>query len=133
MGGGTSGLYSGTTGSEKKEGGQELDFNWQREATGFLSQEKLEKHYDDHKNEFSKTITTEQYVERAKQFFNAVIDDNVEYFYDADGILYKYNKKSVEFGMCSSDGTIITFFRPYKGNYKRGLHYWNEQVVEHGI
>ena len=88
MGKGSSGLYSGTAGSEKQEGQGELSFNGRIEATGFLSQDKLEEHYERHKKDFG-NITDEQYVEKAKEFFSAEIGDNIKYFYDVDDVLYK--------------------------------------------
>lgn len=144
MGKGESGLYSGTAGSEKQELHPELEvneeqkqeadspasspssFNGCREATGFLSKEKLEKHYSDHKGEFSKNITKEQYVEKAKRFFESKVTDNTLYSYDADNILFKYDKKTNEFGMCNSEGGIITYFKP-----KKREKYWQEQAVRY--
>ena len=123
MGKGSSGLYSGTAGSEKQEGQGELSCNGRIEATGFLSQELLEEHYGDHKEDFG-DITVEQYIEKAKKFFALETTKDIHYFYDADGFLFKYNEDRVEFGICSPDKHIITFFRPYKGNRKKATQYW---------
>ncbi|MHC6202331.1 hypothetical protein ACYULU_03960 [Breznakiellaceae bacterium SP9] len=46
-------------GDEKFEQHNELDFGGRRKAIGFLSQELLEEHYEDHSKDFG-TITIEE-------------------------------------------------------------------------
>jgi hypothetical protein len=129
MGKGESKLYSSTVGGERQEEGQELDFNGCRETIGFLSQALLEEHYDDHKGDFG-NITVEQYIEKAQKFFASEKTKDIHYFYDVDGFLFKYDEDRVEFGICSPDKHIITFFRPCRGNRKRAAQYWERKAVE---
>lgn len=55
------------------------------------------------------------------------ITKDIQWFEDADGVLYKYDKKKKEFGMCKPEGAIITYFRPRKSDY------WEDQMKEYDI
>jgi pyocin large subunit-like protein len=99
----------------------------QIQATGFLPG-KLTRHYTDHAKAFSVGITPEQYEQRARNFFGKEVSKNIKWFRDIDGYLYKYNRKRNEFGICSPDGFIITYFRP-----EENIKYWYGQVQKYGI
>jgi pyocin large subunit-like protein len=125
MGGGISGLFSGTQGGGKtgKAG-----------ATGFFPG-KLEEHYEDDEDDdddfdvpFKVPLTIEEYEARAKKFFAQELTDTTAYFYDVDNVLYRYDKKTNEFGMCRADGIIITYFLP-----KDKLNYWYRKVQENAV
>jgi hypothetical protein len=112
MGGGISGLVSGRQGSDK---------TGRVEATEFFPG-KLETHYDDHSKEFKLPLTIEEYEAMAKNFVAKEPTRTTMFFYDIDDILYRYDKKTNEFGMCTPSGVMITYFLPtdklsYIGRY----------------
>jgi pyocin large subunit-like protein len=89
---------------------------------------KLETHYGDHGKEFFPAMSIEEYEARAKNFFAQEPTRTTEYFYDIDDILYRYDTKTNEFGMCTSSGAMITYFLP-----TNKLIYWYRQVEQYAI
>jgi pyocin large subunit-like protein len=120
MGTGRGGQYSHTKGAEgwASRGGR-------IKATQFLPGE-LKRHYDDHEHEFNVNLEPDEYETRARNFFDKPITKDIQWFEDVDGVLYKYDKKNREFGMCLPEGAIITYFRPVTG-----MKYWEDQVEKH--
>jgi UDP-N-acetylmuramyl tripeptide synthase len=110
-----SGLFSGKRGSGRVM------------ATGFFPG-KLEEHYEDHLDDFKTPLTIEDYEARAKNFFSKEPPRTTEYFYDVDGVLYRYDKRTNEFGTCRADGIMITYFFP-----RNKLIYWYRQVEQYAI
>jgi pyocin large subunit-like protein len=111
----TSGLFSG-----RQDSGSVA-------ATGFFPG-KLEEHYEEHGDDFKALLTIEEYEARAKNFFTREPTETTAFFYDADGVLYRYDKDSNEFGMCRADGIMITYFLP-----RNKLIYWYRQVEQYAI
>ncbi|GMO51058.1 MAG: hypothetical protein Pg6C_15510 [Treponemataceae bacterium] len=101
--------------------------NGRIKATSFLPG-KLDKHYDDHAADFDEHLTPKQYEERARKFFDKPVTKDILWFEDVDGVLYKYDKVKKEFGMCTPQGAIITYFIP-----DDGLKYWQKQVEKYAI
>jgi pyocin large subunit-like protein len=96
-------------------------------ATAFFPG-KLEEHYDRHIDDFDVLLTIEEYEAMAKSFFAREPTQTTEFFYDIDGVLYKYDTKTNEFGMCTASGVMITYFLP-----KNKLSYWYRQVAQYAI
>ncbi|MDR0553469.1 MAG: hypothetical protein LBG76_01530 [Treponema sp.] len=121
MGTGRSGLYSHTKGADGK-----TSCGGRIKATDFLPG-KLEQHIKRHGQEFGENISEREYLSLARKFFDKPVTSDMLWFEDVDGFLYKYDKKRNEFGICSPDGPIITFFKP-----TRGINYWYDQREEYG-
>ncbi|GMO51067.1 MAG: hypothetical protein Pg6C_15540 [Treponemataceae bacterium] len=94
-------------------------------ATDFLPGE-LAGHFDRHGKEFG-DADEKKYLSRARDFFNKPVTNDILWFEDVDGYLYKYDKKRREFGICSPEGAIVTYFKP-----DRGINYWIDEVMKHG-
>jgi pyocin large subunit-like protein len=120
MGTGRGGQYSHTKGAEgwASCGGR-------IKATSFLPG-KLEQHVDDHAEDFPGNPDPKEYEAMARKFFDKPITIDILWFEDADGFLYKYDKKRNVFGICSPDGPIITYFIP-----DDGIKYWQRQVEKY--
>jgi len=88
---------------------------------------KLEEHYDDHAGDFPGELSPDEYENKARDFFDSLIIKDKLWFEDVDGVLYKYDKKKNEFGICRPDGAIITYFKP-----EEGIKYWYRQVENYG-
>ncbi|GHU76137.1 hypothetical protein FACS189461_3340 [Spirochaetia bacterium] len=89
---------------------------------------KLEGHFQNHAGDFEDVRSPGEYEEKARQFFDKMPTADMLWFEDVDGFFYRYNKRKNEFGVCSPEGFIITFFKPTKG-----IDYWYEQEKENGI
>jgi pyocin large subunit-like protein len=111
----TSGLFSGTQGSGKIA------------ATAFFPGA-LTEHHRRHHNEFDPPLAIEEYEAQAKQFFCSDPTKTTAWFYDVDDVLYRYDKKTNEFGICTLNGIIITYFLP-----EEGITYWWRQVQKYAI
>ncbi len=68
------------------------------------------------------------YQEMAIEFANDVNNVTHDSFVDKHGSTYKFSYETNEFVILKSDGTVITYFIPEKGE-----GYWNEQKRKHGI
>ena len=91
-------------------------------AKGFPAN-KLEKHFHDHAKEL-KLKSRSEYNNAAVTFMNKKPNANIDYFVDSRGTLYKFDRKSKEFGIADVNGNIITYFIPHGDAEK----YWYEQV-----
>jgi pyocin large subunit-like protein len=121
MGTGRGGQYSRTRGADGP-----ASCGGRIRATDFLPG-KLEEHVTRHKTEFGDGIDEKEYLRLARKFFDKPVTSDILWFEDVDGFLYKYDKKRNEFGICSPDGPIITYFKP-----TRGINYWYDQREENG-
>jgi pyocin large subunit-like protein len=89
---------------------------------------KLEEHHEKHFNEFEPPVTVDEYEAKAKKFFYSEPSKTTELFYDADGVLYKYDKKTNEFGICNSSGIMVSYYLPVDG-----IKYLYRQVEQYAV
>lgn len=92
-----------------------------------FNQSTLMKHYNDHGDDVGADSALD-YQEMAIEFANDVNNVTHDSFVDKHGSTYKFSYETNEFVIVKSDGTVITYFIPEKGE-----GYWNEQKRKHGI
>ena len=68
------------------------------------------------------------YEQMAIDFANDVNNVTHDSFVDQNGSTYKFSYEIGEFVIVKSNGTVITYYIP-----ERGEAYWNEQKYKHGI
>jgi pyocin large subunit-like protein len=95
------------------------------QATLFLPG-KLEQHYEDHAYKFNGDLSPNEYEERARIFVDRPVTKDILWFEDVQGVLYKYDKRKNEFGICKPDGAIITYYKP-----DDSIKYWHREVLKH--
>lgn len=92
-----------------------------------FNQSTLMKHYNDHADEVGADSSTD-YEQMAIDFANDVNNVTHDSFVDQNGSTYKFSYETGEFVIVKSNGTVITYYIP-----ERGEVYWNEQKYKHGI
>lgn len=92
-----------------------------------FNQSTLMKHYNDHGDEVGADSASD-YEQMAIDFANDVNNVTHDSFIDQNGSTYKFSYETGEFVIVKSNGTVITYFIP-----DRGEAYWNEQKYKHGI
>lgn len=92
-----------------------------------FNQSSLMKHYFDHGDDVG-AESPDDYEEMAVDFANDVNNVTHDSFVDERGSTYKFSYETGEFVIVKSDGTVITYFIP-----DRGEAYWNEQKRKHGF
>ena len=85
------------------------------------------RHYNDHGDEVGAT-SAQDYQELAIDFANDVNNVTHDSFVDQNGSTYKFSYETGEFAIIKSDGTVITYYIP-----DRGEVYWEDVKFKHGI
>ena len=100
-------------------------------AQYWTSEYSLMRHFDEHGAEFGHTDDDqiEEYLNAARKFINNVNLTNIIRFRAANGSIYKFNKKTLEFAIVSKTGRIVTYFHLEGGERK----FWQLLVDENGV
>ncbi len=78
---------------------------------GFFDPRDLAQHFDDHQHEFG-VDTEEEYLMLADTFLGGQRDsDTFECRRQRDGSIIRYNRITDEFGVLTSTGNILTYFK----------------------
>jgi pyocin large subunit-like protein len=87
---------------------------------GFVSEKRLEEHYDKHGVEFGR-ITKQDYLRQAQLLRDAQVGGPVLETVRRDGVTTRFDRQTGAFIAFNADGTIRTFFKPNDGEryYKR--------------
>jgi pyocin large subunit-like protein len=96
---------------------------------GFGDAAKLKQHWQDHGRDIG-AKTESQYEAQAKVFLNGTKGPNtLEKTRQSNGDVIRYDPKTNEFGVKSSDGTIRTYFKPDPSVHRQAnnLEYFNAQ------
>jgi len=85
------------------------------------------KHYQKHvvkQKEWENIISQDEYLRKSQKFLNSNFEDkDIDMFISKKGWLFKYNRRTNEFGLGHPEGTISSYFKP-----KEGINYWYEQL-----
>ena len=92
-----------------------------------FNQRTLMKHYNDHGDEVGAT-SAQEYQELAIDFANDVNNVTHDSFVDQNGSTYKFSYETGEFAIIKSDGTVITYYMP-----DRGEAYWEDVKRKHSV
>jgi YD repeat-containing protein len=85
---------------------------------------KLERHFADHAAEWGAgNITNSSYLSRARSLLGSEPSGEILGFTREGGDILRYNTRTNEFAVGSSEGTIRTLFRP-----EDGIEYWYRQT-----
>jgi pyocin large subunit-like protein len=89
-------------------------------AVGFVSERRLEEHYQKHGGEFGR-ITRPDYLHQAQLLRDAEVGGPVLETRRADGVVTRFDRQTGAFIAFNRDGTIRTFFKPNDGEryYRR--------------
>ncbi|MFD2671262.1 pre-toxin TG domain-containing protein [Marinicrinis sediminis] len=82
----------------------------------------LQKHFNDHKDDFGYTTETE-YLNGAKNFLEKSPTSTTQSFVSDGGTYFRYDTATNEFGIINQYGGISTYYKPTDG-----LKYWQEQI-----
>jgi pyocin large subunit-like protein len=99
----------------------------QQPSTGplnFANDARLDEHWRKHGmnvKEFDPVLTKEQYLKRARDFFESKASEML-YKNRANGDALRFRPSTGEFGVLSSQRVIRTYFRP-----DSGIRYWERQ------
>jgi pyocin large subunit-like protein len=87
---------------------------------GFVSERRLEEHYDKHGAEFGR-ITKQDYLRQAQLLRDATVAGPVLETVRRDGVTTRFDRQTGAFIAYNADGTIRTFFKPNDGEryYRR--------------
>lgn len=116
---GPSNLYGNTSG----EPTEHINFPYAKT----FNQRTLMRHFYDHAEEVGAESALE-YQELAIDFANDVNNVTHDSFVDRYGSTYKFSYETGEFAIIKSDGTVITYFIP-----DRGEAYWEDVKYKHSI
>ena len=91
-----------------------------RATVGFVSERRLDEHYDKHGAEFGR-ITRQDYLRQAQLLRDAAAGGPVLQTVRADGVTTKFDRQTGAFIAFNPNGTIRTFFKPNDGEryYRR--------------
>lgn len=91
-----------------------------RPNVGFVSERRLEEHYEKHGAEFGR-ITRQDYLRQAQLLRDAQVGGPVLQTVRADGVTTKFDRQTGAFVAFNPNGTIRTFFKPNDGEryYRR--------------
>lgn len=81
----------------------------------------LDKHFSTHAGEWT-SITKDAYLKRARKLLDSSIGGEILGKTRANGDILRYNTRTNELAIMTSDGRIRTLFRP-----RGGIDYWNRQ------
>lgn len=85
----------------------------------------IDNHVANHATQM-KAKNKDEYVSKAVTFANKVDRNNCLSFVDKKGSTYKYNIKTNELAIITSDGYVVTYFKPQKGR-----QYYEDQIKKH--
>jgi len=71
--------------------------------------------------------TANEMKSKAIHFANDVDRINNVSFIDSNGTTYKYSKSTNELVLVTSDGYVVTYFKPGKGKNEKGWKYYLKQ------
>lgn len=77
----------------------------------FSTEKRFERHIKDHLKEYG-DITSEKYLNTARDLLAAPLGEDVEGFLDKAGYVYKYRISTNDFAIGRPDGRISTLFKP---------------------
>ena len=90
--------------------------------SNFSTQKKFDRHIEKHLSEYG-DITSEDYLNIARDLLSAPLSNDIEGFISKDGFILKYRKSTNDFAIGRADGKISTLFKPDKN-----IEYWKEQI-----
>lgn len=91
-------------------------------SADFVNGAKLDKHYAKHGISMGFSDKT-SYAEAASDFLTSTSTKNILSFTSSDGIYFRFNTITNEFGIINKYGGISTYFKP-----DEGINYWIDQV-----
>ncbi|MHB8061265.1 MAG: phage minor capsid protein [Ruminiclostridium sp.] len=80
----------------------------------FSTQKKFDKHIEKHLEQYG-NITSEKYLNTARDLLSASLNDDIEGFLSKDGFIFKYRKSTNDFAIGRADGKVSTLYKPTKG------------------
>ena len=91
-----------------------------RANVGFVSDRRLDEHYDKHGGEFGR-ITKQDYLRQAQLLRDAQVGGPVLQTVRSDGVTTRFDRQTGAFVAFNPNGTIRTFFKPNDGEryYRR--------------
>lgn len=90
--------------------------------SNFSTQKKFDRHIEKHLSEYG-DITSEDYLNIARDLLSAPLSNDIEGFISKDGFIFKYRISTNDFAIGRADGKISTLFKPDKN-----IEYWKEQI-----
>ncbi|MGH8960189.1 MAG: hypothetical protein ACRDWT_03130 [Jatrophihabitantaceae bacterium] len=82
----------------------------------FRNRGRLIKHFDDHAHDFA-AASPEDYQRQAVQFLERARTGDLQVKIDAAGTVRVFDPATNSFAVCTSDGTILTYFKPSSPSY----------------
>lgn len=120
---GASNLYGNSRGGRKGFATIKIAYAW---AKDFIKTT-IKNHFNDH-GKSMKADNLKAYIAHAVKFANTIDKKNCVSFIDKNHTTYKYNKITNELVLVTSDGYVVTYFKP-----KDGYKYFLEQKKNKGV
>ncbi|MGZ7108967.1 MAG: hypothetical protein ACXVHW_08370, partial [Methanobacterium sp.] len=96
-----------------------------KENIQFRNEEKLDSHYNKHKNEWN-NLSKDEYINKIYNLKNKLPDEtNILEFKRDNGDIMKYDVRNNEFLVVDKNGYTKTLFRPEKG-----VDYWKQEILK---
>ena len=117
---GASNHYGGARGGRQGKATSHIGYAWAKD----FNKKTLTQHFHDHGQQMG-CNSKESYAAHAVSFANNVDRVNCVSFIDKHGSTYKYNKATNTLAVITSDGYVITYYKP-----KDGYDYYKKQKKE---
>lgn len=91
-------------------------------SSDFATKKKFDRHVEKHLYQYG-DITTEEYLNLARELLAEPLSQDVKGFVSKDGFVFKYRKSTNDFAVGRADGKISTLFKP-----NENIEYWKDQM-----